>query len=110
MKKILLLFSLLVLSLPFFAQQSQDEKLAIQYFQNGEFEKASELFEDIFDKKQDTYIYYYYYQTLISLNDFKKLEKVVKKQQRSQPDAQRYKVDLGYIYERAGDSEKAVSV
>lgn len=110
MKKILLLFSLLVLSLPFFAQQSQDEKLAIQYFQNGEFEKAAELFEDIFDKKQDTYIYYYYYQTLISLDDFKKLEKVVKKQQRTQPDAQRYKVDLGYIYERAGDSEKAGKV
>lgn len=110
MKKILLLFSLLAFTFPIFAQQSQDEKLAIQYFQNGEFEKAAELFEDIFNKKQDTYIYYYYYQTLISLDDFKKLEKLVKKQQRAQPDAQRYKVDLGYVYERAGQADKAAKV
>jgi len=66
---------------PIFSQSNPDEKLAIQFYQNGEYEKARELFEKIFDKKQDTYIYYYYYRTLIELREYKDLEKIVKKQQ-----------------------------
>ena len=107
MKRLLII---LLLTLSFgvvFSQRSESEQLAIQYYQNGEFEKAAELFEDIYSKKTDSYIYYYYYQTLLNLNDFKKLEKIVKKQQKSQPNTQRYKIDLGYVYERSGDIEKA---
>ena len=80
MKKLLLLFLLAIVSVSLLAQRSENEQLAIQYYQNGEYEKAADLFEDLFDKKQDSYIYYYYYQTLMALNDYKKLEKVVKKQ------------------------------
>ena len=70
---------------PIFSQSNPDEKLAIQFYQNGEYEKARELFEKIFDKKQDTYIYYYYYRTLIELREYKDLEKIVKKQQKAFP-------------------------
>lgn len=110
MKKSIILFPLLFFIFIAVAQQSQDEKLAIQYYQNGEYEKAVELFDKLYDKKPDTYIYYYYYQTLIVLEEYKKVEKVVKKQQRSQPNVQRFKVDLGYVYEREGATTKAVKV
>lgn len=110
MKKILLFCLFAMVSASLLAQRSENEQLAIQYYQNGEYEKAADLFEDLFDKKQDSYIYYYYYQTLMSLSDYKKLEKVVKKQQKKQPGTQRYKIDLGYVYERSGELDKAEKV
>jgi tetratricopeptide (TPR) repeat protein len=92
------------------AQNNPDEKLAIQYYQDKEYEKAKELFEKIFDKKQDSYIYFYYYRTLLELKDYKELEKVVKKQQKAFPTLQRYAVDLGYVYELSGNMKEAIEI
>ncbi len=110
MKKLIVLIPFIFLFLSLNAQQTKEEKLAIQYFQNGEYDKAVELFETIYNKKPDTYIYYYYYQTLIYIEEYKKAERVVKRQQKSQPLVQRFKVDLGYVYEREGATSKAVKV
>ena len=92
---------------PLFSQSNPDEKLAIQFYQNGEYEKARELFEKIYDKKQDTYIYFYYYRTLIELREYKDLEKIVKKQQKAFPTLLRYTIDLGYVYEISGNIKDA---
>lgn len=95
---------------PLFGQNNPDEKLAIQFYQNGEYEKAKELFQKIYDKKQDTYIYFFYYRTLLELEEYKDLERVVKKQQKAFPTLQRYKIDLGYVYEISGNSKDAYEV
>ena len=89
-------------------QRSQEEQLAVQYFQQREYEKAKAIFKPIFDKKPDTYIYSYYYPTLLYLEDYKELEKVVKAQQKASPTLRRYDIDLGYVYERQGDLNKAL--
>lgn len=91
-------------------QKSQEEQLGIQYFQNGEFEKAAPMFEKVYNANPNSYIYYYYYQTLLQLGNFKEAEKVVKKQQKKSPNTQRYKIDLGFIYESSGDQAKADQV
>ena len=91
-----------------FAQRSQEEQLAVQYYQQGEYEKAKAIFKPIFDKKPDTYIYSYYYAILLQLEDYKELEKVVKAQQKAFSNVRRYEVDLGYVYERQGDLNKAI--
>ncbi len=88
-------------------QRSQEEQLGIQYFQNGEYEKAAPMFEKVYNANPNSYIYYYYYQTLLQLGNFKEAEKVVKKQQKRSPNTQRYKIDLGFIYESAGEQDKA---
>ena len=90
-----------------FAQQSDDEKLAMQYYKDKEYDKAIELFEKIHAKKPSSYIYYYYYSSLLELERYNDAEKMVKKQVKSFPNVQRYKVDLGYVYERSGDNAKA---
>ncbi|MCL1850546.1 MAG: tetratricopeptide repeat protein [Bacteroidetes bacterium] len=90
------------------AQHSQDEQLAVQYYQQGEYEKAKAIFKPLFDKKPDTYIYTYYYPVLLYLEDYKELEKVVKTLQKAFPTMRRYDVDLGYVYERQGDLNKAL--
>ena len=96
-----------LLSASVFAQRPQEEQLAVQYFQQGEYDKAKAFFKPIFDKKPDTYIYSYYYLTLIYLEDYKELEKVVKAQVKAFPTVRRYDIDLGYVYERQGDMNKA---
>lgn len=111
MKRAIAFFLLIVFAFSgAFAQKTQEEKLGIQYFQNGEYEKAAPMFEKVYNANPNSYIYYYYYQTLLQLGDFKGAEKIVKKQQKNSPKTQRYKTDLGFVYESAGEQEKADKV
>ena len=89
------------------AQNTSDEQLGIQYYQDGEYEKAIEMFSKVYNKKPNSYIYYYYYQALLETKNYKEAEKLVKKQIREQPNVQRFKVDLGYMYEQSNDLIKA---
>ncbi|MCL2167555.1 MAG: tetratricopeptide repeat protein [Lentimicrobiaceae bacterium] len=109
MKQLLLLLVAILNFYTIVAQQrSQDEQLAVQYFQQGEYEKAKAIFKPLYDKKPDTYLYSYYYPVLLYLEDYKELEKVVKAQQKAFPSMKRYDIDLGYVYERQGDLNKAL--
>ncbi len=108
MKKILFILLTLTFGLTAFAQKQQsEEQLGIQYFQNKEYDKAIAIFEKIYDKNNSSYIYYYYCQALLNLQDYKEAEKLIKRQIKFQPEVQRYKVDLGYIYELSNDQTKA---
>lgn len=109
--KRLLFVLLLVLSFGMLsAQQSADEKLALQYYKDKEFDKAIELFEKIQAKNPNSYIYYYYYASLMELERYDDLEKLTKKQVKAFPNVQRYKVDQGYAYERSGQSQKSEKI
>lgn len=107
MKKFLFVILLFLTCGVLFAQQSDEEKLALQYYKDKEYDKAIELFEKIQAQKPNSYIYYYYYSSLIELDRFSEMEKMVKKQIKNFPNVQRYKVDLAYGYERAGENQKA---
>lgn len=107
MKRVLFVILLLCSCGLLFAQQSDEEKLALQYYKDKEYDKAIELFDKIQSKKPNSYIYYYYYASLMEVGKFDELEKMVKKQIKNFPNNQRYKVDLGYAYERAGDNQKS---
>ena len=111
MKRLLVILLLLVsCGGPLLAQQSQEEQLAMQYYKDKEYDKAVELFEKIHAKKPDSYIYYYYYHALLELERYDDAEKMLKKQVKAYPNVQRYKVDQGYVYERAGDNAKAEKI
>ena len=89
------------------AQTTTDEQLAAQYFQNGEFEKAADLYEELLDKNPNPFYYNNLIQSLISAKDYKKAEKVVKKRIRQNPNDIRLNVDLGFVYATSGDAKKA---
>ena len=107
MRKIIFTF-LLFCSLSCIAQRSQEEQLAVQYYLQGEYEKAKAIFKPLFDKKPDTYIYTYYYPVLLQLEDYKELEKMIKAQQKAFPTVRKYDVDLGFVFERQGDLNRAI--
>ena len=82
----------------------------MQYYKEKEYDKAVELFEKIHAKKPDSYIYYYYYYSLMELERYDAAEKMLKKQVKAFPNVPRYKIDLGYVYERSGDNPKAEKI
>lgn len=105
--KKIIVFCLLISSLPFIQAQNSNEQLAIQYYQEQAYEKAVELFKDLYQKRPDAYYYDYYLKTLLILKEFKEAERLVNKQIKIYSLIQKYKVDLGYVYQQAGEIKKA---
>jgi tetratricopeptide (TPR) repeat protein len=84
-----------------------EEQLALQFYQNQDFEKSAELFEQLYEKKPSLYYYQFLVFSLIEIKDYGRAERVIKKCQKAEPDAARYTVDLGYVSFRSGSPEKA---
>jgi predicted Zn-dependent protease len=92
-------------------QPDPNHTLAIQYYKNAEYDKAAVLFEELYKKNSSTEYYYrYYYNCLIKLEQYNKLEKIVKKQSKSNKKNPAYKIDLGYLYSQKGELEKANNI
>ncbi|MDY0216629.1 MAG: tetratricopeptide repeat protein, partial [Bacteroidales bacterium] len=87
--------------------QNSEEQMAVQYYNNREYEKAVELFEKLYDKRPDSYFYSYLLFSYVELKDFRSAERLVKKQQKKFPRLARYKVDMGYVYESNNQISKA---
>jgi tetratricopeptide (TPR) repeat protein len=88
-------------------RQPGDEQLAMQYLQNKEYEKAVVLFEKLYEANRGEVYYQYYLHCLISLKDFRTAEKVVRKQIKKYPALLKYLVDLGYVFNESGETQKA---
>ncbi len=83
--------------------KTPDEQLAVQYFQNKEFDKAAIYYEKLFNKNPIDFYYNSLLNCFFELKDFKKAEKLVKKQIKKQPQRYSLLVDLGYVYKCAGE-------
>src|ERR1700748_3881692 len=108
LKRQILFFLLLAAFLPLVSQRQSnhnDEKLAFQYFEQKEFEKANLYFDDMYDRSPDA-IYPYYFKSLIGVKDYSKAEKITKKQlKQNRMNAALY-VNLGKIYKLENDEKK----
>jgi len=102
---IVFLFSIVTL---FAGAQSTEHNLALQYYQNEEYEKAVDLLEKLYSKDPSPHLYYSpYYNTLLKLKQFDKLEKILKKAIKNNPQDVFYVVDLGNAYKVKGDPKAA---
>jgi len=108
MKKIFLLIALqFSLFAGLYAQAGRDETLAASYFEEGEIDKAAELYQSLWEKSNyDLKFYGPLYKCLLSLKKYEDLEKVVKKEIKKNSDPQ-YVVDLGYLYSQMADAARA---
>lgn len=104
MKKLLIIPIMLLLCLVGSAQTDMDQSLAIQFYQNQEYDKAADLFEKLYDKNPESNLYYrYLYNSLLYLKEYDQLQKIVKKAIKKNPEELSYQVDMGYLEQQMGD-------
>ncbi len=107
--RFLLYISFLFISLGIFAQ-NQDLKLAQEFMRGGDYEKAATVFERLYDAQPNNS---YYYQNLIkcfvNLEKYDEAEELIKKYKKKNKRNEQLStlVDLGFIYFKKGDEEKA---
>lgn len=83
------------------ALRAQDSRLAQQYFQNGEYEKAAVLFEQLYEANlQNDYFFDRYVDCLISLERYDACEKAIRKQIKRDPKNLPLYVTLGRLFEQ----------
>jgi len=87
--------------------KGNDEQFAIQLYQSMDFEKAAEVFQQLYDKTPSTYYYSYLLFCLVEMKEYGKAERLALKQQKNDKRLLNYLVDLGYIYYREGNIEKS---
>ncbi len=90
--------------------QAQNSKLADQYYLEGEYQKAGDLYLKLHEtaKKNNNYIYFNkYIECLLALHHYDQAEKEIKEQIKLQPDDFSMLVTLGNVQERTGNYEAA---
>ncbi len=81
------------------------ESLAIQYYEQKDFEKANVYFEELYNNNPNVW-FSSYYKSLIAAKDFGKAEKIAKKQIKFNKNDASYYVYLGNIYNLISDKKK----
>ncbi|RYD74162.1 MAG: tetratricopeptide repeat protein [Sphingobacteriales bacterium] len=84
-----------------------ESALAIQYYQEGDYEKAAVLFEKLFSSPNNEGYFDIYFNTLLKLKKYDAAEKIVKKQIKLSPQSEMYSIALGKLYQEKGDAPAA---
>jgi tetratricopeptide (TPR) repeat protein len=106
-----LLLAFLFSSTLAFGQMSvgQKMKLAHQYERMGEYDKAAPLFLELYEMGPNRVNYEGYVKSMLGLNEYETLERFIKKEKRKGENRRNplFDSDLGLVYLRSGDLEKA---
>jgi len=105
--KILLITVLLFFSLFAKTQSNVDEKLALQFYQSKDFDKAAELYKKIYSKKPTPIFYNYYLNCLFELKDYNEAKSFVHTVAKKHPDNIKYQVEEAYVLQKSGKTDKA---
>lgn len=104
--RFIILFAMFVL-LPLLAP-AQDSKLAQQYYQDGEFEKAAVLYEKLYVQNNKNDFYFdRYIECMLASEKFDDVENALKKELKDDPNNIRLYVTYGNLYERQFQEDKA---
>jgi predicted Zn-dependent protease len=88
--------------------KAQEIELATEYFKQGEFEKAKDVYQKILkDKDKVNLIHQNYVQCLIKLKDWDTAEKFLKRQIKQNENQLIYKIDYAQFLEVAGKPEES---
>ncbi len=96
-----------VLSRPQQKKPDSKEELALKYYREKEYKKASELFEQIYNSNQSNYIYSYLFNCYVQTNDYDKAAKIAHQQSRKHKINYRYVIDEAYVTDLSGNKRKA---
>ncbi len=106
-KRFLGLVILMLFSLFTKAQSNVDEKLALQFYQNKDFDKAAELYKRVYQKSPTSIYYNYYLNCLFELENYDEAKKFVHNVAKKHPENIKYKVEEAYVLQKSGKPDKA---
>lgn len=82
--------------------------LANQYFKEGEYQKAAELYQKLFNAKNGEKIYYpSYFKTLLNLKDYETAKEICLRVQKIMKEDLSVFIDYGYVLKNTGDLKNA---
>ncbi len=97
-----------------FSQQAQnrltDSQLAMQYYRQADYRKASDIFGRLFQQNPNETYYTYYLNCLLQLSDYDNAESLINSQIKLDKTRPKYNVDLGHLQELRGRTDKAKQV
>lgn len=98
-----LLFSFVLHAQP----NNTNSQLALKYLKNKEYEKAATLYLELYEATRSKTYFSYYIQCLVEMEEYREAEKFVKSTYRDSRNDLSLLVELGYVYKRSKDKEKA---
>lgn len=101
------LICLLLISTKILFSQSQNDKLAYQYFAEKQYEKAIVIYKQLYKKKPKKEYYEPLLECYLSLERNKEAEKLTKYHLKKHPDRIELGIDQGYVLEKWGKPSKA---
>ncbi|MFZ6010768.1 MAG: tetratricopeptide repeat protein [Bacteroidota bacterium] len=103
-------FLMAFLAMPYFlqAQEHQEIQLANEYLLKGDKRKAAEIYKDLAKNESNiVLIHNNYFNLLLDLGSYEEAQAYLKRISRRDPENVQYKLDVGLIYVRSGDVNKA---
>lgn len=102
------LFALATLFLTITASaQDNTERLAYELYSKQEYKQAYELYDKVFQEKRNAYYFNMAVTCLFQLRDYETAEKKLRDYIKKYPKQVKQQIDLGYVYQMTGDSDKA---
>ncbi len=106
---LLLIFSCIHVQL--YSQGNANQQLAIKYFQNGEYDKAAEMFYPLWKAQPaNDFFYNYLLTSYIQSNQIEKAFEIVKYLIKRYKKNASYRVDMGYLFKISGEENKAEKI
>jgi len=106
-KAIIVLLFVCIVNISPAKAQGYDYDLAMQYYNAGEYDKASVIFQQLYDQYKYRNYLSYYIKCLSELNEFSTAEKYLKKEIKKNSGDPSLYVDLGIVYTAMNDAGKA---
>jgi tetratricopeptide (TPR) repeat protein len=92
----------------FFAVAQQGEqKLAYQYYVNGEYDKAISIYEELNTQRFSVAYYIPYFGSLLKTEEYRQAEKLAKKVAKIYPNSLNYQLEVGIVQRKSGNTRKA---
>ncbi len=89
-------------------QRQLDERLAREFYYKKDYEKARDIYKNLYDNYGQAGYFNQYADCLILTGDYDEAEKAYKSFLKKNPNNWKSHVDLAYVYQQQGDNPKAV--
>ena len=90
--------------------QQTDSQLAMQYYRQGEYRKAADIFARLYERGRSDFYYGYYLNSLLHVPDYEAAETLIQAQMKISRGNLKYNVDLGNLQELKGNHDRAKQI